>query len=383
MTLYDTEAPPYVPGDAPPVSAAPQPPTAEDDVSFPPRESPPRRWRGPATLVVVALLSGTTGAALTRTLDDDEGAPPAAARSLRLDGATLDVAAVAAKVGPSVVAIRAEFFGGAGAGTGVVLTADGEILTNAHVVNGAGTVKVTLAGESQARTATVVGTDPVADLALLRVPDASGLPAADIGSSAGVAVGDDVVAIGNALALRGGPTVTRGIVSALDRTLDTENGAMTGLIQTDASISSGNSGGPLVNAAGQVIGINTAVAASRAGTAAENIGFAIAVDQAMPVVERLRGNTTTTQSGYLGVRIADPQDGSRGATIVAVEDGSPAAAEGLRVGDLITHIGGKAVDGAASLGGAVRSHQPGEKVDVRIVRDGAQHTVAVTLAEGS
>src|SRR5687768_5246967 len=145
MTLFHTEAPPYVADEAPPV-IAPQPPTAEDDAPLPPGGSSPRRWRGPATLVVVALLSGTTGAALTRTLDDDEGAPPAtgaAARAVQLDGETLDVAAVAAKAGPSVVAIRTEVFGGAGAGTGVILTADGEILTNAHVVNGASTVKVT------------------------------------------------------------------------------------------------------------------------------------------------------------------------------------------------------------------------------------------------
>jgi putative serine protease PepD len=382
--LHDTEAPPYELEEAPPTTpSAPVPPPADSGEPTSLGGSPTRRGRGLAALVVVALLSGTTGAALTRTLADDVRARPAPpARAVQLDGDTLDVAAVAAKAGPSVVSIRTEYagrFGAAGAGTGVVLTADGEILTNAHVVDGASAVKVTLAGESQARTATVVGSDTVADLALLRIPGASGLPAADIGRSAEVAVGDDVVAIGNALALRGGPTVTRGIVSALDRTLDTENGAMTGLIQTDASISSGNSGGPLVNAKGQVVGINTAVAASRAGTAAENIGFAIAVDQAMPVVERLRGNAATTSTGFLGVRTADPEDGSRGAVLVAVEEGSAAADAGLEVGDLVTHVAGKAVDGAASLAAAVRSHQPGEKIELRIVRDGAERTVAVTL----
>ncbi|HEX2038814.1 MAG TPA: trypsin-like peptidase domain-containing protein [Acidimicrobiales bacterium] len=375
--LTDTEIAPSPP--------APQPPAAEDGAPASLDGASPRRWRGTATLVVVALLSGTTGAALTRATDaDEETAAPAqapAAQARRLDGESLDVAAVAAKVGPSVVSIRtAGPFGGTGVGTGVILTADGEILTNAHVVSGASTVNVTLAGESQARTATVVGTDVVADLALLRIPGASGLPAADIGRSADVAVGDDVVAIGNALALRGGPTVTRGIVSALDRTLETENGAMTGLIQTDASISSGNSGGPLVDAAGDVVGINTAVAASRAGTAAENIGFAIAVDQAMPVVERLRGNgSAPAERGYLGVRSADPEDGSRGAVLVSVEDGSPADTAGLREGDLVTHVAGKAVDGAASLGAAVRSHRPGEAVELRIVRDGRQRTVTATL----
>ena len=177
------------------------------------------------------------------------------------------------------------------------MSSDGEILTNAHVVEGASTVKVTLAGEAQSRDADVVGTDVANDLALLKLSGVSGLPAAALGESDEVRVGDDVVAIGNALALRGGPTVTRGIISALDRTLDTQDATMTGLIQTDASISSGNSGGPLVDATGKVIGINTAVAASGGGTAAENIGFAIAIDTAKPVIERLRNHTPAAAAG--------------------------------------------------------------------------------------
>jgi putative serine protease PepD len=202
-----------------------------------------------------------------------------------------------AKAEPSVVSIQTNTVRGTAAGTGVILSSDGDILTNAHVVAGASTVLVTLIGESQPRTARVVGADSVADLALLHIDGASGLRAATLGTSAGVAVGDDVVAIGNALALRGGPTVTRGIISALDRTLESNAGTMTGLIQTDASISSGNSGGPLVNALGEVIGINTAVAASGGGTAAENIGFAIAIDRALPVVDRLRAGGAVTTGG--------------------------------------------------------------------------------------
>jgi putative serine protease PepD len=143
-----------------------------------------------------------------------------------LDAEALDVAGVVDAVGPAVATIQTRVGGsfggsGGGAGTGVVLSADGEVLTNAHVVDGATTIYVTLAGESQSRTATLVGADEAADLALLRIDDAAGLPTATLGSSSSLAVGDDVVAIGNALALRGGPTVTRGIVSALDRSLDT------------------------------------------------------------------------------------------------------------------------------------------------------------------
>ena len=385
----DTLAPPYAGDDVPPTSRPDDPSRRRSpEADQAPPDGPSRgRLRAAAALLCVGLLGGATGAAVTLAVDDEPAvAPPGRAsgtgvgRSLVLNGQALDVAGVVAKAEPSVASIRVDSFGGGGAGTGVVLTATGEVLTNAHVVDGASTVRVTLAGESQARTAEVVGTDPGADLALLRIPDASGLAAAELGSSADVAVGDDVVAIGNALALRGGPTVTRGIVSALDRSLDTDSGTITGLIQTDASISSGNSGGPLVNAAGQVIGINTAVAASGRGSAAENIGFAIAIDQALPVLERLRGNQGAASSGFLGVTTADPDDGSRGATVVRVTDGSPAAVAGLRAGDLVTHVDGKAVDGAAALASAVRSHEPGTVVELRVIRDGDQRTVKVTLA---
>ncbi len=149
---------------------------------------------------------------------------------------------------------------------------------------------------------------------------------------------------------------------------------MTGLIQTDASISSGNSGGPLVDATGKVIGINSAVAASGQGSSAENIGFAIAIDNALPVLDRLRNHTTAAASGYLGVRSADPNDGSRGATVVTVEAGSAAEKAGLEAGDLITAIDGKSVDGAAALGAAIGSHTPGTPIELTYIR-GATSTL--------
>ncbi|MBW3669064.1 MAG: trypsin-like peptidase domain-containing protein [Actinobacteria bacterium] len=366
------EQPPYE--DLPPFDPSPAPPSEPPSSPSSPSATTVRspRRRTAAAMAAVAVLSGVVGGAVAQALDDD---PPTAAPttsaptvSRQLDGATLDVAGVVAKAGPAVVGIRVAGRGGTGAGTGVVLTADGEILTNAHVVDGATSINVTLAGESQSRPARLVGSDRAADLALLDV-DAAGLPVAELGRSADVAVGDDVVAIGNALALRGGPTVTRGIVSALDRTLDAPVGAMTGLIQTDASISSGNSGGPLVDATGKVIGINTAVASGGGTTAAENIGFAIAIDNARVVIERLRGNApASTEVAYLGVSMDDPRDGSRGATVVAVEPGSPAAEAGLRVGDLVTHVDDKAVDGAAALAAAIRAHQPGETVRLTVQR---------------
>jgi putative serine protease PepD len=349
------------------------------------RPTPVRRWAG---IAAVAVLAGGTGAAVATVVDDDPAPAPAVdsssvdARNVALGGEPLDVAGVVDAVGESVVTIKTEIGGrpGGGAGTGVVLSEDGEVLTNAHVVAGATTIHVTLAGESQSRTATLVGADASADLALLRIDDASGLTPAPLGSSDALAVGDDVVAIGNALALRGGPTVTTGIVSALGRSLDTEGGTMTGLIQTDASISSGNSGGPLVNALGEVVGINTAVATSGGGTAAENIGFAIAIDEATPVIERLRSGTEAADAGYLGVTIEDPTDGSRGAVLTSVAPGSPAADAGLRAGDLVTAVDGTEIDGAAALAAAVRAHQPGETVDVAFSRDGDDDVARIELA---
>ncbi|MEO7443142.1 MAG: trypsin-like peptidase domain-containing protein, partial [Acidimicrobiales bacterium] len=347
-------APPYQPPYQPADTAPAAPAAGWMPAPVPPSPAPPTRGWGrrttAAALVAVALVAGSAGSLLTRALDGNDdaatgrAAAPAvnstqagtAGPSRRLDGQTLDVAGVVAKAGPSVASIQVSYGarGATGAGSGVVLTDDGEVLTNAHVVDGATSVRVTLAGESQARTAEIIGSDPAADLALLRITGATGLAAADLGRSAEVAVGDDVVAIGNALALRGGPTVTRGIISALDRTLAADDIAMTGLIQTDASISSGNSGGPLVDATGRVIAINTAVASSGGRSSAENIGFAIPIDQALPVLERLRGNTGATLAGFLGIRSSDPDDGSRGATVETVDPGSPAAAGGLKVGDL-------------------------------------------------
>jgi putative serine protease PepD len=278
-------------------------PPATPTTSAPPPPAPPpaggalvdRRNRTrlllPALTVVAALGAGVVGGAVADAAPDEPTeAVAASAVSLADD---VDVAAVLDRIESSVVAIgttvqarRGPFaVTGEGAGTGVVIDDDGHILTNAHVVAGATAVTVTLDGTP--RRATIIGADVPADVAVLQVSDTSGLVPADLGPVP--TVGDDVLAVGNALGLPGDPTVTRGIVSALDRSIATESGTLRGLIQTDAAISSGNSGGPLVDAAGRVIGINTAVASSGGGTQASNIGFAISVEQAMSVAERLVG----------------------------------------------------------------------------------------------
>jgi putative serine protease PepD len=245
-----------------------------------------------AGVAVLALVSGATGGWMAGRADTGAGNAAAIERtSANLDGQTLDVAGVIDVVQPSVVSIettvrtrRGPFVSeGQGAGTGIVVDDDGTILTNAHVVAGATEILITVPGDDTPREAELIGADEAADVAVLRVADAGGLVAATLGDGDSVQVGDQVVAIGNALALEGSMTVTEGIVSALDRSIGTETGSLDGLIQTDAAISSGNSGGPLVNARGEVIGMNTAVATSGGGIEASNIGFAIAIETAMSV----------------------------------------------------------------------------------------------------
>jgi len=304
----------------------------------------------------------------------------------------IDVAAVAAAVAPSVVTVISDLeanpMSESGAiGTGVVLTDDGQILTNAHVVSGARDVHVRLAGETEPRAAEVLAADTGNDLALVQLNDLDGatLVPATLAEPDDVAIGQPVVAIGFALDLDGDPSVTQGIVSALARTLITEGSALDGLIQTDAAISSGNSGGPLVNARGQVIGINTAVARSGLGTAANNVGFAISMSEVQPVLEQLRkaADGTPREEGFLGVSIEERRDGGQGAVIVDVSRGTPAAEAGLRAGDIVIAIDGEPVTGQAGLVAAIRDLEPGATIELTVVRDGAEQTLSATLATRS
>jgi putative serine protease PepD len=296
----------------------------------------------------------------------------------------MDVFAVAETIAPSVVHISAVTTSGAlvgqMTGSGIVLTADGEILTNAHVVDGAATVNVRVPGETEPRDAVVLAIDVSRDLALLRI-DADGLVPAQFADPGDVRVGDEVVAVGYALDLDGDPTVTVGIVSGLDRTSADEAKALQGLIQTDAAISSGNSGGPLVNALGQVVGINTFVAVAQAGTTATNIGFAISNAELLPTTERLRASASGEKpsDGYLGVGIADRSDGGSGALISEVQADSPADEAGLRVGDVVVKVGGTAITGRAGLVAEIRDHAPGDEVTIEVRRDGEPTTVRATL----
>ena len=294
------------------------------------------------------------------------------------------VAMVAERLANSVVTISTtigdEQGGGRGVGTGVVLTSDGEILTNAHVVEDAADVVVRFAGETEPRVAKILATDMGNDLALIKV-DITGLVAATFAKPGSVKIGDTVVAIGYALALDGGPTVTSGIVSALKRTIETDSGALNSLIQTDAAISSGNSGGPLVNLKGEVVGINTAVARGDYEAAANNIGFSISVDEVLIVIEQLRAqaNGVERKEGFLGVGLAAREDGGQGAIITNVQPNSPADKAGILVDDVVLAVDGEPIDGQAGLVAAIRDAVPGQTVKIEIFRQGTRLSFEATL----
>jgi putative serine protease PepD len=298
----------------------------------------------------------------------------------------MNVAEVLKKIQPSVVTIIAltesGMDQGRGTGTGVVITSDGDILTNDHVIDGADTVFVLFAGDTEPTPATVIAVDPGNDLALLHV-DQTGLTPAVFADPESIDIGDEVVAVGFALDLDGGPTVTRGIVSALNRTIVSGDGALDGLIQTDTAISSGNSGGPLVNTRGQVIGINTAVFQSSSEVAANNVGFSISVAEALPVIEELRAqaNGQARTEGYLGVSVLDRQDGGLGAMIAEVSPGSPADLAGMKVDDVVIEADGSPVDGQPALVAAIRDKSPGDSIKIDVLRDGERITLTATLIE--
>src|SRR4051794_33784372 len=240
-------------------------------------------------------------------------------------------------------------------GSGFVLDTDGHIATNQHVVDGATSIEVTF---SNGRTASakVVGTDPSTDVAVIKVdPAKADLHPVALGDSSTVQVGDGVVAIGSPFGLEG--TVTTGIVSALNRTIDAPNNfTITGAIQTDAAINHGNSGGPLLDSSGRVIGINSQIESDSGGN--DGVGFAIPSSTVRRVAEQLISGGTVSHA-YLGVQLTDA---SGGAGVAQVRSGGPAAGAGLRVGDVVTAIDGQAVTSSDALVSAVDGHRSGDKV---------------------
>jgi serine protease Do len=394
----------------------------ESRATPPPPSTPPPAWQvgspaspawGETTLPVAAtpasprrpvMLAAAVGAVvgalvaglLVATVKDDETAAsprtPAFSNNTSKIARAGDIQEILARVEPAVVSIRTRSLSlgdflrpvpGEGAGTGFVIAPDGVLVTNNHVVSGAQTIEVVFADDRK-MPARVLGRDPTTDLAVLKV-DATDLPVAALGDSSALKVGDDVIAIGNALGLEGGPTVTRGIVSAEDRTITAESGIrLEHVIQTDTAINPGNSGGPLVNSAGEVVGINTAVAGD-----AQNIGFSIAINAAKPIIDELRQGTTRSRP-FLGVKMItftpEYAEGlgvtvKSGAVVADVTAGSGAEVAGLRTGDVITSIDGKEVKAAEDVTSAVNAHKPGDEIKLTFVRREQTQEITVKLGE--
>ena len=270
-----------------------------------------------------------------------------------------------------------------GVGSGVVLDDKGRILTNNHVIQGAQSVTATLS-DGRSYPASVVGTDGKTDLAVIQI-EAVKLDPARLGDSKTLEVGEDVIAVGHALGLKGGPTVSKGVVSALGRTIEIDNQrSMVDLIQTDASINPGNSGGPLANSKGEVIGINTAIIQGSNG-----IGFAINIDDAKIIVKQLIQNGIVNR-GFIGISPFNVTDSIReqldlpvaeGVIIARVIEGFAAESAGLQVEDVIVRLGGIEINNAGDLSKFLISHLPGETITVEFYRRGTLSTVDLTLGE--
>ncbi|MGI8535098.1 MAG: S1C family serine protease [Mycobacteriales bacterium] len=355
-----------------------------------------------AAVLATALVAGSAGGVLGARsqsggglLDPGASLGSGGSTSASVDRAPESVAGIAAKVMQSTVSISVTSTRGRGTGSGVVIRSDGYILTNNHVVASAadgGQVTVTFDGAEQELPAQIVGLDPVTDLAVIQVKADKGLPAASLGQSRALVVGDPVIAIGSPLGLSG--TVTTGIVSALNRTVNTpgENGKSNPLfnaIQTDAAINPGNSGGALVNARGEVIGINSAIATLGGGgfggeqsSGSIGVGFAIPIDEARSVAEEIirTGRATHPSIGISATTVSTGAD-RKGALVRELTPGGPAGAAGLQPNDLIVSLDDNEVTSVDELILATRARKIGDSVTVTYVRNGQTRTADLVLKE--
>ena len=348
--------------------------------------------------------NGGSGSASGGTLPEASGGPS-------------DVNAIAAKVDPGLVDVNAAFSyqQAEGAGTGIVLSSNGLVLTNNHVINGATKISVTDVGNGRTYSATVVGYDPSHDIAVLQLSNASGLTTARLGDSDKLSVGQAVVAVGNAGGSGGTPTAAGGSITALNQSIaagDELNGnveQLTGLIETNADIQSGDSGGSLVDSAGRVIGVDTAATEQFAFQNATGQGYAVPINQALAIVKQIQTGKSTTSvhvgpTAFLGLLINPNGSGGSGggnggrfffgngsgssgsgsgAAVSGVVSGGAAANAGIVAGDTVTSLGGRAITSASSLSALLLPHHPGDKVTIAWTdSNGANHTASVTLGTG-
>jgi len=389
-------APTYQPPDAP--SAWTPPPAT------PPSDSV---WnRVAAFLVLIAVVAAAGGAgigwSLARVVTGNHPVAQATPSTLpespitqvtpspnTSNNGTSGTEAIANKVRPAIVDINTTLGNGQAAGTGMIVSSTGEILTNNHVVAGSSSISVSIDGRSRSYSAHVVGVNVSQDVAVIQIDvSISSLPTVTFADSSTLQVGDSVVAVGNALGRGGVPPATEGNVTALNQTITASEGrssaeTLSGMIQSDAPIYEGDSGGALVNTSGQVVGMITAGQAQGFRSAASDVGYSVSSNTAVREVNRIRAHEqaadlTYGQVGYLGVSVQDAT--GSGALVVGVQTGSPAASAGLTAGSVITKIGGTTVTSSDSLGTAIRSHHPGDRVSVSwTTQAGASRSATVTL----
>jgi S1-C subfamily serine protease len=353
-------------------------------------------------LLVAALVGGLAGHYSSQNKSGPGGVtinavtnPPGAARLPN----GMSVPKIVKKVEPMIVSIDVKGNNSEDQGTGMIITPNGLVVTNNHVIAAAvgdgGTITVTRTGSIKSLPATLIGTNPVDDVALIRINNAKNLPSMTFGNSNLVVTGDAVVAIGNALGLAAGtPTVTSGIVSALGRTVTasstTATETLNNMIQTDAAINPGNSGGPLLDSDGDVIGMNTAVAGTlNDGTSAQNIGFAIPAATIESLLKSLKaGESVVNHGAFIGVEITtmtpslQQQYGfkiSSGAVVMSVIAGTGAATAGIKQGDVIVALNGTTITSAQDVTGVLSGLHPGDTITLKIVRGTKDLTVRVTL----
>jgi S1-C subfamily serine protease len=418
---------PFLPSPDPQWAATPHSgrDTSEDHLGVagaagpPPPPPPVRRVRrrrmgvlvGSAAAIALAAGVGlghvswsTGGSAGAGTTSSGTSTASAASGSASSGSRSTDVSSIAAKVDPGLVDIDTTlgYAQEEAAGTGIVLTSSGEILTNNHVIDGATTISVTDIGNGKTYSATVVGYDTTQDIAVLQLHGASGLQTATIGNSSHVAVGETVVGIGNAGGTGGTPSATGGTVTALNQSItasDEGSGVserLSGLIQTNADIQAGDSGGSLVNSSGQVIGMDTAASSGfsfqSGGGSSGFQGYAIPINEAVSIAKEIEAGTSSSTihvgtTGFLGVEIASDAEsgaiGTTGATVAGVITDSPAQEAGLAEGDVITAVNGQAVDSAEALSSLVEPYHPGNKVTITWTdSSGSSQTATVSLSSG-
>ena len=382
-------------GTGPSSGTQPAPPSPVGWAPRPDQPAPKKPSKWVPVLVALALVGTLVAGAVTAISMSNGGSSNGGEPVTATASGIVDVTTFGKQIGAPTSQLTPM-----GAGTGMVLTSDGEVLTNNHVVKGAWKIQVHVPGGSS-YTASVVGVDPAHDVALIQLQNASDLSTINPGDSGSVSVGENVAGIGNALGRGGSPTVANGAVTGLNRTItandpDGTSERLTGMIQTNAHIQPGDSGGGLINSDGQVVGMITAGSDTQTTSVSQNsVGFAIPISTALDVVGQIHagggGTVLMGERGYLGVGVQaldqDPTAAARlgaqsGALVISVEPNGPAASAGMTAPAVITAVDGKAVTSPNTLGPLLHAHIPGETAQISWVDDGGSHSATVQLISG-